>query len=104
MCFLHYNTDKVCRYLQFKEIVGNRIFITWNTSYFNNERVLKNSAPKNLCRMVKNNIPTSQINGTPMLPLRKLHLTKLSFQAQKGNSCGMSLTNGALAKGLFVLH
>ena len=79
MCFLHYNTDKVCRYLQFKEIVGNRIFITWNTSYFNNERVLKNSAPKNLCRMVKNNILTSQINGTPMLPLRNLHSHKTQF-------------------------
>ena len=88
--------DKVCRYLQSKEIVGNRIFITvlnllnraWNTSYFNNERVLKNSAPKNLFRMVKNNIPASQINGTPILLLGKLHLTKPSFWAQKGYLCG----------------
>src|ERR1700727_2501909 len=42
-------------------MVGNRIFITilnllngaWNTPYFNNKRVLKGSAPKNLFRMVK---------------------------------------------------
>ena len=102
--------DKVCRYLQSKEIVGNRIFITvlnlvnraLNTSYFNNERVLKNSASKNLFRMVKYNIPASQINGTLMLPLGKLHLTKPSFGAQKGNLCGTGLTNCALIKGLFV--
>ena len=55
--------DNVCRYLQSKEIVGNRIFTTvlnlsnraWNT-YFNDERVFKNSTTKNLCRTVKNNI------------------------------------------------
>jgi hypothetical protein len=68
------------------------------------ERVLKISAPKNLCRMVKNNIPASQINGTPMLPSVKLHLTKPSFLAQKGNSCGVSLTNNTLVKGLLVLN
>src|ERR1700683_2095969 len=60
--------NKVCRYLQFEKIVGSRNFITvlnlsnraWNTSYFNNERVIKKTAPKNLCRMIKNNILASQ--------------------------------------------
>jgi hypothetical protein len=43
--------------------------------------------------MIKNNVPASQINGTLMLPLEKL---KPIFPAQKGNSCGASITNYAL--------
>jgi hypothetical protein len=62
-------------------------------------RISKNSALQNLSRMVKNNIPASQIN----LPLRK-HLTKPSFLTQKEDSCGMGLTNCALVRGLLVIN